>query len=815
MSDPLKSIAILLLLVLVGMSPAAGWAQSSASPALPQPGVPLSVGRKPPPAPAPQAPGRPAAAQPPATARPAQRPAVAPVAPAAASAPASAARLPVGGAPQKVVAPRAAAPTVTAATGGGNLIDVQAEDLSYDAERRLVIARGGVKVTRGTDSVAADYAEVDTAQEQVYARGNIFIRYMGGTWQGQEATYNFKTGAGNFGAFHAYSAPYHVTAEGSTRESPRLMKLEQVMFTTCEPERPEYSLRAKSASIEDNNIVRAKHVRFHFGPVPFFWVPYMRANLEELAKFEFTPGWSSAMGPFLLTTYNQPINDIFKTRTHVDIRQKRGLGVGEDLVWKDPVAGDYQGEAGVYYANDRKPWKDAEERTIREELIDNDRCWLKLSDRHNLTDRDYLITKLNYVSDPWLLSDFFDDEYQKNVQPENRVTLTHRGDHYSAGVGLNTRLNDFYGNVNRLPEVFLNFNRQKILDTPFYYEGENTFSYLDRVFPDGAPEEHYDAFRLDTAHMVYWPTRHFGFLSVIPRAGYRGTYYSKTRHISTVTNVIAITNDLGEVIGTTNEVETLLRDGSAVWRSLPELGVESSFQAFGNLYEGPTGIEEDEDLRHIVEPYANYTYRPEPNVLPEELWQFDAVDRLSLRNDLKLGVRNYLQTRRARSVHDLLFADVFTTLLFEPDDDEQTLGDIGFKAEVRPYSWLSLDVDGTYDTQDGNFRVFSTQAEVKNRDLFIFGLDYRYARDARDKLAGDLVIFPEARWAGRLYARMDLDESELEEHSYYLIHRTRCLGIGLGLRVRPDDGPDGEDNYTVWFRIWPLAFPQFGSSLGG
>ena len=160
------------------MSPAAGWAQSSASPALPQPGVPLSVGRKPPPAPAPPAPRRPAAARPPATARPAPRPAAAPVAPAAASAPAPAAqRPPVVGAPQPVVAPRAAAPTVTAATGG-NLIDVQAEDLSYDAERRLVIARGGVKVTRGTDSVAADSAEVDTAQEQGYARGNI----LSDTW---------------------------------------------------------------------------------------------------------------------------------------------------------------------------------------------------------------------------------------------------------------------------------------------------------------------------------------------------------------------------------------------------------------------------------------------------------------------------------------------------------------------------------------------------------------------------------------------------------------------------------------------------------
>ena len=771
--------------------------QPTMAPSQPQPGVPLATGMRP--------------------AAPARAPTAAPRAPAS-PAPATVSPRPNESAPPRAaqaVAPIRPPTAVMTAAGDGNLIDIQAEDLSYDAARRLVIARGNVIVTRGTDSVAADYVEVDTAREQVYARGNIDIQYMGGSWQGQEATYNFKTGAGDFGAFRAYAAPYHVTAEASVRESPRLMQLEQVMFTTCDPERPEYSLRARSASIEDNNIVRAKHVRFHLGPVPFFWVPYMRANLEELAKFEFTPGWSSAMGPFLLTTYNQPINAIFKTRTHVDIRQKRGLGVGEDLVWKDPVASEYQGEVGVYYANDRRPWKDEEERQVREELIDKDRYWLKLTDRHNLTDRDYLITKLNYVSDPWLLSDFFDDEYQKNVQPENRITLTHRGDHYVAGIGLNTRLNDFYGNVNRLPEVFLNFNRQPILDTPLYYEGANTFSYLDRVYPDGAKEEHYDVFRLDSSHMVYWPTRHFGFLSVIPRAGYRGTYYSKTRVRSTVTNVIAVANDLGEIIGTTNEVENLLRDGSAVWRSLPELGMESSFQAFGNLYEGPTGIEADEDLRHIVEPYANYTYRPEPNARPEKLWQFDSVDGLDLRTDLKLGVRNYLQTHRAGNIHNLVFADVFTTLQFDPGPQEQTLSDIGFKSELRPYSWFSMDLDGSYDTQDSSFRVFSMQAEVRNRDLFTFGLDYRYARDARDKLAGDVMIYPEARWSGRLYARMDLDESELEEHSYYLIHRTRCLGLGLGLRVRPNDGPDGDDNYTVWFRIWPLAFPQFGSSLGG
>jgi hypothetical protein len=93
--------------------------------------------------------------------------------------------------------------------------------------------------------------------------------------------------------------------------------------------------------------------------------------------------------------------------------------------------------------------------------------------------------------------------------------------------------------------------------------------------------------------MIYWPTRQFGFLSLMPRAGYRGTYYSKTKVDAVVTNVVAVTNELGAVIGTTNQIEELVRDGDAVWRSLPELGLETSFKAFGDLYHGPTGIEED------------------------------------------------------------------------------------------------------------------------------------------------------------------------------------------------------------------------------
>ncbi len=717
-------------------------------------------------------------------------------------------------APQPVAVPRPGNPLASVPTLAG-VIDVQADDLSYDSVRHLVIAKGNVKVSRGTDSVSADYAEVDTAAEQVSAKGNILIQYLGNTWKGEEATYNFKTGEGDFGAFEAYAPPYHLTATDSRRLSPRKMELKGLMLTTCEPDDPQYSVRASSATLEDNRLLRAKNIRFQLGPVPFFWFPYMKADIEELANFEVTPGASSDMGVFLLTAYNYPLNDVFKTHTHLDLREKRGVGLGEDLSWKDPDGADYAGKLRLYYAADQEPWHDEKQRLEREDLIDSDRYWLHLEDRHNVTDRDYLITGLNYVSDPWMLSDFFDDEYQKKVQPENRVTLSHRGDRYTAGVGLNMRLNDFYGNVDRLPEVFLDFNRQQIFETPFYYEGENTLSYLGRVYPEDSEEERYEAFRFDTYHMAYWPTRQFGFLSVIPRAGYRGTYYSKTIDRRIVTNVVAVTNGSGDVIGTTNQVEELVRDGSAVWRSLPEIGMETSFKAFGDLYQGPTGIEEDEDLRHIAEPYADYTLRLEPNVLPEELWQFDSLDELDKRNDLTLGMRNYLQTKRGGGAHDLVFADVFTTLLVDPEDGEESFSDIGFKTEWRPWSWFSWDFDGDYNVQEGELDTFTTQVQLKQEDIFLLGVDYRYSRELREAVAGDLTLFPEQPWSARVYARMDIEGSNVEEHSYYLIRRTRCLGIGLGVRIRPEAAADGDDDYTIWFRIWPLAIPGFFSALGG
>ena len=709
------------------------------------------------------------------------------------------------GAPRPVLLP----PSATGATLGGpeEKVDIQADHLGYDEKRHVFLARGHVRVSRGAEWVTCDEAEVDTVSQKVSARGNIELHYGQNVWRGDAATYDFRTKQGDFGSFDLYVPPYHVVAGKSRVVSESLVELEDVMLTSCEPDKPEYSVRASSASLESNRVVRARNVRFQLWSVPFFWFPYAKGDVHDFANFEFTPGYRSRWGAFLLTAYNYPLDDVWDTRTAVDLRSERGVALGEDLSWRDP-AGRYSGALRLYWADDQKPWRNEQQRLERENLIDENRYWIRLLDRHNVSDRDYLISTLNYLSDPWMLDDFFDDEYQRNVQPENRVTLTHRGDRYSAGLELNLRLNDFYSNVNRLPEAFLNVNRQQILSSPFYYEGENTASYLERVFPKKDEEhEDYDVFRVDTYHKVTVPFQAFRFLSIVPRAAYRGTYYDKTLETAYVTNAVPVLDDTGAVVGVSNQVETVCSDGDSVWRNLPELGAETSFKAFAEWHDGPIGLEDgDRGLRHVLEPYADYTLRFEPNATPDELWQFDAIDELDEANVLRLGLRNYLQTKRRGGVHNLAYLDTWVDFNLDPGEDEDEFQYFSFKAELRPWSWFAWDLSGRYDNAAGEVDQFKTRVNVSASEYFRIGVDYRYQLDTREQLAADLRLFPEQRWSGRVYGRVDLRENHLDEHSYYIIHRTDCLGIGLGLRIRPDDDGEGEDDYSVWLRIWPLIF---------
>jgi len=677
-----------------------------------------------------------------------------------------------------------------------------------------MIGKGNVEIRDGINLLKADYMTVNTETMDVEAKGNVLYESGTQVWRGEQFKYNLKTKKGDFGKFDAYYDPFYIKADESKRVSENETNLKKVTLTTCEGEDPAVSIRAKEANLKDNR-VKMRHVTFYAANmVPFFYLPYFSKSLDSHERFfQFVPGYSSRLGVFLLTAYNYPVygNNV-RGITRFDLRSKRGVGLGQDFTWKDKEK-TYNGMVQGYYLNDDDPLRGPSSENRTTDNVDSERYRLRLAHDQQISARDSFLGELNYLSDPYILEDFFNEEYRNSVQPENRMTLTHRGDNYTAAIQLNKRLNDFYSNVDRLPELSFDMPRQKLFDSDFYYESESSAAYLEKVFEEDSDDEDYSSFRIDSGHTIYYPTHHFGFLNIIPRAGYRGTYYSETQSNTTTSNDVVVTdgsgnpvtNDLG-LVTITNQVRNVVKDEGADLRNSVQFGWEGSFKAF-KTWDDYVILEDGDGIRHVAEPYLDHTYIPKPNLTPDELPQFDSVDELDEQHDIKLGMRNKLQTRRNKSPVDIIYLNLYSYYRIEKDKDEDDFSFLNMDSDLNFYKWMPIELDGTYDMYESEVQTFNTQVSVLMEDKSKIGLEHRYEVDEQSLLAVNAKMFPEDRWSFDAGVRYDMEESEMEEYYVVLKHTGQCLGWGLGYQQIDEDE-------QVWVQVWLTEFPQTMIDVG-
>ncbi len=738
----------------------------------------------------------------------------------------------------------------------GQPYDVRAGRMEAREGGRVLVAEEGVHIRQGRQILAAERVEIDRTTDTVTASGRVvFVRWDGTVWKGERLVYNFRTGEGDFGRFMAYHHPYYLYGERFRMVTHDLIELEDVTLTTCEGDDREFQIRAPRATLEQKRYATLYHATAWLGPMPVAYVPYYRRDLQgEPGRWDVVPGYSSRLGAFLITTYNYGFTDTGSVlgRSSLHLYSERGVGVSQNILWRNPPdkSATTRGNLEGFYIADQKLYRNPrEEEERRDTLTDEARYRLRLRHQGPVGDRGSVFAQTTYMSDPYVEEDFFRRDYRLAVQPENRAAWLWRGDRFLLSVLAAGRVNDFYESVDRLPEVTLTVPALRLGDLPLYYESVTVGSALHRVYPEGSERDDYDALRLDTRHLLYLPQRYFGFLAFTPRAGWRGTWYSTTYATPvSVTNIVTRTDSNG-VPTTVEEILTTHRDLGSDLRSLPELGAELSFKAYKVLDEAPNVF--GRGLRHVVEPYARHTWIPEPDLLPEHLPQFDAVDGLRGGHTIQFGMRNKLQTRRGSllyvdhsyeraesdplareaegmdqtelrelpaagpsAVHDLVNADIGTVLRLDPDEDENQFGPLYANLRLWPARGFRFDFKALADLYGEGLTQFDGQLSLANSPEFTLTANYLYQADRRDQVAAQLRLFPKARWSLGVYARYDVEHSRLEEHSYFLQHRMDCIGWGVGVRHEP--GYDGrDDDISAWVQLWLLAMPYSSVSLGG
>ncbi len=699
--------------------------------------------------------------------------------------------------------------------GGEQSISIDADSLSFEREHNLVRADGNVIIRHGDEVLHADRVVMHTGTRQAHASGNVFFVREDMEWEGERFFYDFSSRRWASGKFKSVIDPFYMEADAAENIPPEDIEMQRASVTTCElpMKHAHYRLRARHVRIRPDDHLLARHAMLYLGRIPIFYSPVWRASLDPDFGFRIEPGSSGRMGTYLLTSYRYRINPVWRGETHLDYRSRRGTAVGQDLRWDDPDDGVYAGSVSAYYLEDRDRYLDRDPETLD---IDESRYRLQLRHHQRLTGRDSLRARLEYVSDREMREDFFERDYRRAVQPDNYVSYLHSRDALSFGLLARGRLNDFYEHVDRLPEATLDINRRRLGETPLYYDSRSAATVLRRRYAAGVDADDVAVNRIDTRHRISWPARPFRVFSLIPRVGGDATYYSQTFE----TLILDEDEDRlasDRIVGRDEEEGTvrIRRESGADVRTSAEMGLESSFQLARIWYTEPAAW--GKDLRHVVEPYTDYTFIPEPSVTPDRLHRFDDTDRRGKAHHIVFGVRNVLQTKRERSSHDLLDVNLFSAYRLDTRVGEDALGDVRLRAVASPADNWGAELTAVYEPNASVLNELNSRLFYRHPAYWEANIDYRYRYERSRLLAGTLALMPSETWQFDVYGRYEAETSRLEEHAWYGQHNLDCMAIRVGLSHLPShtlaDGTERDDEYRITLEIWLTAFPERRSEI--
>ncbi len=664
---------------------------------------------------------------------------------------------------------------------------------------------GGVLVrywgkTGKTSELTASRVQLHQGTGDIKAEGAVFLRGDGHLWRGEQLDYNFKTKVIQAAEFKSGAGPFYVGGFSlQAAKTEGVYSATNAFLTTDDYAEPGYRVRCRKLTIIPGQSFEAEDATLLLGNVPvMYWPKYSRALETHGNYWVVTPGFRSLYGPYALGTYHHSFTTNFSTDLHLDYRQKRGLGVGPDFNYDAGRWG--QGEFKFYYTHDA-----AANTNGFGGALDHDRHRLSFSHRVELRTNLTVKAVVHEQSDAFLIRDFIEREYQRNIQPTTFLEVNQLWSNWSLNLLAMPRINDFFETVERLPDVKLTGLRQQIGVTPLYYESESSAGYYRHEFADNLANS-YGAMRADTYHQVVLPQQFFGWLNLTPRVGGRFTHYGETDGVG----------------ATATEAN----------RGVFNTGVEMTFKLHRTMPNEEIPWLQAKGIRHIMEPGVNYAYVPSPNRLPPTLPQFDAelgslrllpiefpdynaIDAVDSQNVFRLSLRNVVQTKRHDRIDTLLNWALYTDWRVKPRAGQGTFADGFSDLDFKPRDWLTLTSETRYNFDSGHVRIADHRATITPEDHWSLALGHRYVRSDPHFLGGpgnNLVTanfyyrFNE-NYALRTRHFFEARDGRMEEQYYTLYRDFRSWVGALTFRVR--DLRNGSQDYTVGVTFNLKAFPRF------
>ncbi|MGI9087685.1 MAG: LPS-assembly protein LptD [Chthoniobacterales bacterium] len=723
---------------------------------------------------------------------------------------------------------------------GGQPIEITSTGgTNYD--NGLATAVDNVAIHIGDTDIYGDRATYNTETHEVHVEGSVRI-YRGAVgkhpaelYVGENGTYNTEKKTITADDMRTTNYPYLLGGEhiNSIGEDAKLVL--HGIFTTHDSSQPDFTLRARRVRVYEGDRIIMRDVVFYVGKIPIFYWPYLYQSLDDSFSFLISPAYLSSWGPSILSRLTFPITKDITGTARLDLRGRRGIAFGFDSSIEYGEKKSSSAKLRTYFLRDQNPF--INRTALPRGSIPTDRFRLSLTDRTRITDEITGTVNVTRLSDPFILQDFFPSEFRVNPQPDNLVAVTKVNPLYTLTAYSRFQLNDFYEATERLPEIALDVKRQPVFGSPIFYEGETSFGSLRRSFGtsqtlNGSELRNYEALRFDSFHQFVYPKTYLGWLSVVPRVGFRGTWYSESRDVSQTIFTPSTDPLIPDFLIPPPTDAQPLRPGGDRFRTVMNAGFEASFK-FSRVWEGAQSRALGLDgLRHIVQPFVNFSYvdgtnndpaqilqfdryQPSTQLRPLDFPQFTSIDSIDNWTIARLGVRNRLQTRRDDATINWLELQTYFDINIDNPYDRNSFSNLYNKLLFAPVPWAGLSISSQLPLVPEGFTEINTDVHFQPVANVALSLGHRYLRDS--------PFFPNSslytasayyrlndNWALGASGRYEGATGYFEEQRYSVYRDLTSWVASLGAIVRDNAGVK---EYGVLVTFTLKALPKFSFDL--
>jgi LPS-assembly protein len=694
-------------------------------------------------------------------------------------------------------------------------------------EDGIAIAHGDVAVHFGDTDIYADSARYDSQKHEVSAEGHVRIYREDKLYIAERGTYNLDTKEIHAETLRTSSDPYLLAGHTLQGFADGHYETQNGNFTTDDSSDPDFHLRAHKVRIYENDRVIFQNVTFYIGKVPIFWWPYLYQSLNDAFSFSVSPAYLSSWGPSALAQVAFPITDQIKGRVRFDYRTRRGAAIGFESEINYGKDDNSFARLTTYFIDDQNP--ELNQTNVPRGAIGSSRYRVSLQDKTQFTSDIYGIVDITKLSDAYVMQDFYQSEFRLNPVPDNVAALTKTDPIYTLTGIARFQANAFFQQTQRLPEVVLDIKRTPIFGSPIFYEGETGVADLIRNFASGSHLEDYESWRVDSFHQFLFPNTYFGWLSIVPRAGFRATYYTQTR-------------DLGQTIFTPNNdpftPDFLVPDNTQLFlggdktRTLFNAGVEASFKVSRAWEDAQSRAFGLDGLRHVIQPFTNFSwvsnggvdpgeilqfdrYEPSTRLRPIDFPQFTSIDSIDRWTVWRFGVRNRLETRRDDSNITWLELENYFDVNLENPYDRTPYSNLFTKLRFTPLPWASLVIDSQVPAFDKGFTEVNTTVTFQPVSNLQVSFGHRYLNDNPAFLDSSLFSVGgyyriNDNWGVAVQEQYEGATGLLEQQRYAVYRDLSSWVASVGAIIRDNAGVK---EYGVLLTFTLKAFPKFGFDL--